>query len=243
MENNSKTYETGTDCRLLTDADDPGLYPFVPFTNEEWQNLNYRDKLERRQIPEDFLQKMKTEALFFQFAGCDLSPGIYLHNSLQAGFEAMTKQLNMLPELLNRTDAGHVLLVLLQKVELSKIGELGCLHFYECLQRIIAQPKVINNLSNDDVNKYISLMILHQQIIRDLSQKTDFWSYPESSAAILFGLGNLMLRFEYEPFMLLLETNSNVNGLMNGANPKDEQVVSLINNCITEFMNRSNQGI
>lgn len=230
-------------CKLLTDATDLGLYPFVPFTREEWQRLSYRDKLERRQIPEDFMQNMTTEALFFQFAGCELSPNIYMYNSAQTGFEAVTKQLNMLPELLNRTDAGQVLLDLLQTVEPSKIEEQDCFHFYECLQRIIAQPKVINSLSGDDVNKYISLMIQHQQIIRDLSQKADQWSYPESLAAILFGLGNLMLKFEYEPFMFLIETNPGVKGLMNGENLRNEQVVSLINSCITEFMKQSNQGI
>jgi hypothetical protein len=58
----------------------------------------------------------------------------------------------MLQELLARSDAGSVLLTILQNVDISNIDGLGCFHFYECLQRIIAQTEVINNVTEKDIN-------------------------------------------------------------------------------------------
>jgi hypothetical protein len=231
-------YVTGTDCEQLLNTAGLDLYPFVPFTDEEMKTLAYSVKLERRQIPENVLQEMTTGALFCQFVLCDLSPGMYLYNSAQAGFRAMTEQLNMLPELLNRSDAGRVLLDLLQEVELTDIDGLNCFHTYECMQRIIAQPEVINSMTEDDIDEFILLMMRHQKTIRELSETNDNWSYPESLSAILYGLGNVMLRFEYEPFRLLLETDAGVNELMNGSNLKQEQTALLMNDCIANFTDK-----
>ncbi|MDR0699454.1 MAG: hypothetical protein LBG28_09615, partial [Tannerella sp.] len=63
---------------------------------------------------------------------------------------------------------------------------------------------------------------------------------PENLAAILYGLGNVMLRFEYEPFHRLIETDAGVSALMAGGNLKSVQTVSLIKNCITNFSNKQN---
>jgi hypothetical protein len=231
-------YAVDLDCSQLPDTTGLNLYSFAPFTVEEMKTLANSVKLERRQIPESVLRGMTTKALFYQFVLCDLSPGMYMHNSAQAGFRATAKQLNMLPELLNRTDAGGVLLDLLGRMELATMDGLGCLHAYECMQRIIAQTEVIGNMTEKEIDEYIRLMMLHQKTIRELAETNDNWSYPESLAAILYGLGNVMLRYEYEPFSLLLATDAGVNGLMNGDNLRNEQTVSLINDCIANFSNR-----
>jgi hypothetical protein len=237
---NGNEYSIRPDCEQLTDTTDLDIYPFAPFTDEEMKTLDYRVKLERRQIPDDVLHGMTTKELIYQFVLCDMSAGMYLYNSAQAGFLAMAKQLNMLPELLNRPDAGRVLLDLLQVVELTALDGAGCFHVYECMQRITAQPEVIDRMTKDDIDEYIALMMRHQETIRELSETNGSWSYPENLAAILYGLGNVMLRFEYEPFHQLIETDAGVSGLMTGSNLKSTQTVSLINNCITNFSNKQN---
>jgi hypothetical protein len=237
---NGNEYAVQLDCEQLTDATGLNLYPFASFTDEEAKTLPYSTKLERRQIPEDFLRGMTAKELLYQFVLCDMSSGMYLYNSAQAGFLAAAKQLNMLPELLNRPDAGGVLLDLLQRVELTALDGTDCLHAYECMQRIIAQTEVTGRMKEEDINKYIVLMMRHQETVRMLSETNDSWSYPESLAAILYGLGNVMLRFEYEPFRRLVETDAGVSGLMAGSNLKSTQTVSLINNCITDFSNKQN---
>jgi hypothetical protein len=224
-------------CEQLLDVTTLDLYPFISFTEEEMRTLDYDVKLELRQIPDDILQKMPTKAVFYQFVGCDLSKNMYLYNSAQSGFRAIVEQLNMLPELLNRLDAGHFLLGLLQQVDLSNIDGPDCFHLYECLQRIIAQPEIINAMTYDDVKKFIPLMMRHQETIGELAETNGNWNYPESLVAILFGLGNVMIKYEYEPFIHLLETDPGVNGVMMGENLRNEQIGSLINNCITGFIN------
>ena len=49
-------------CKQLLDTSGLELYPFDSFTDEEWRTTSYSYKLERRQIPEDFLSKMTTKA-------------------------------------------------------------------------------------------------------------------------------------------------------------------------------------
>jgi hypothetical protein len=235
---NGNEYAVQPDCEQLTDATGLELYPFAPFTDEEVKTLAYSVRLERRQIPEDFLHGMTAKELLYQFILCDMSSGMYLYNSAQAGFLAAAKQLNMLPELLNRPDAGRVLLDLLQGVELTAVDGTDCFHAYECMNRIIAQTEVIGRMTEEDIDEYIALMMRHQETIRELAETNDSWSYPESLAAILYGLGNVMLRFEYEPFHRLIETDANVSGLMAGSNLKSTQTVSLINNYISDFSNK-----
>jgi hypothetical protein len=164
------------------EAEDVNLYHFILFTDEEMRNLTYAEKLKRRQIPEDFLTKLTTEALFYQFVSCDLSPGMYLYNTAQVGFRRMVEQLNMLPELLNRRDAGSVFLTILQNVDVSNMDGIDCIYFYECLQRIIAQTEVINNMTERDINKYVRLMMHHQDSIKELSEKTVTGAIPKAWA-------------------------------------------------------------
>jgi hypothetical protein len=232
---NGNEYADQPDCKQLTDTTGLNLYPFTPFTDEEVKTLAYGTKLKRRQIPDDALRGMTTKELFYQFVLCDMSPGMYLHHSAQAGFRATVKQLNMLPELLNRPDAGRVLLDLLGGVELAALDGAGCFHAYECMQRIIAQAEVIDRMREEEIDEYIALMMYHQETVRELSETNDSWNYPESLAAVFYGLGNVMLRFEYEPFHRLVETDAGVSGLMAGNNLKSAQTVSLINNCIAHF--------
>ena len=193
-------------CEQLLDTTGLKLYPFAPFTDEEWRLMSYDYKLERRQIPEDFLRGMSTKTLFYQVVYTDLSKSMGVSNTMQQGFEAVTQQLNMLPELLNRPDAGHVLLELLQKVEPSKIDGLDCFWWEYCLQIILAQKEVINRMTDEDIDQYIHQQLRCHDAIQSLS-KTDNpnWEYPSSAASLLFGLGNVMLRYQFEPFMQMLE--------------------------------------
>ena len=225
-------------CEQLPDTTGLKLYPFVPFTDKEMRTLSYDVKLERRQIPEDFLSGMSTKALFYQLVYTDLSKSMLLFNTMQQGFES-TKRLNMLPELLSRPDAGHVLLGLLQKMDPAKIDAANCFWWFHCLQITLAQQEVINSMEDWDIDNYVSLQIVQFQTIRELSSKNDNWNYPESAGVILFGLGNVMIRYDFEPFMQLLNTNQNISGLMASAMMKNESEAMLIINCINEFKNRT----
>jgi len=188
-------------CEQLPDTTGLKLYPFVPFTDKEMRTLSYDVKLERRQIPEDFLSGMSTKALFYQLVYTDLSKSMLLFNTMQQGFES-TKRLNMLPELLSRPDAGHVLLGLLQKTDPAKIDAANCFWWFHCLQITLAQPEVINSMEDWDTDSYVIQQIRCHDTVRSLCEANNpNWVYPGSVEMILFGLSNVMIKYKYEPFI------------------------------------------
>jgi len=210
------------------------LYPFIPFSEKEWKEMSYAYKLEKRQIPEDFLRKMTARELFYQFVCCDLSKSMLLFNNLQQGIES-SKQLNMLPELLKRSEAGHVLLEILKKADPVQIKDLDGHWWFDCLTLIAAQPELINCMSDEDIKDYISELIRCQNVIRNLSEIDENWIYPESTGTILFGFGNVMMRYEFDPFKQLLESNLSFQSLMRYAIVSDKQIVTLMNDLIADF--------
>ena len=222
-------------CDQMLNTTGLKLYQFTPFTDKEWREMSYDYKLERRQIPEGFLTAMTTKELFYQFVNTDLSKSIVVANTIQQGFEREANRMNMLSELLNRPDAGLTLLELLQKTDPSTINGPDCFWWFECLQIIAAQPDVINNMIDKDIDNYVlQQMRCHDAILR-LSKSEDIWDYPQSVGIILFGIGNVMLKYEYEPFIQLIKENEYCRNLMMSAMLIDEQTTILIINCIHNF--------
>jgi len=216
-------------CEQLIDTYGLELYPFVPFTDEEWRAMSYDYKVERRQIPQDYLHKMTTKELLYQYANTDLSQSIFLFNSLYFGFRASINQFNMLPELLNRPDAGKVIVEILKKVDITRI-EKDCYQWYCFLQMIAAQPEIINGMTDADIDKYIFYQKRCHDAIQELSTiNNERWAYPRSAELILIGFCNVMIRYEFKPFKQLLELN-----------PNCEYCVSydLIIDCIEKFIIR-----
>ena len=174
------------------------LYRFAPYTDVT--TLNMRKKLEQRQIPENCLIEMSTKALFYQVVYTDLSTNMVLYSSPQLGFEALTRDLNMIPELLNRPDAGYVLLELLQNLDPAKIDGFDCWLWKRFLQIFLLQVEVINNMTDEDIDRYIDEQLRCYDIIRCID---DF--FPQNVIPILYGLGNVMIRYEFEPFLQAFE--------------------------------------
>ena len=197
-------------CNQLLDVTGLELYPFVSFTDEEWKSMSYDYKLDMRQIPEDFLHRMSTKELFYQIVNTDLSRNMLLYNMPEP-----YRRLNTVPELLNRPDAGHVLLETLQKVDPSKMDGSECFWFDFCLRIFLAQPEVINGMTDMDVDDYIKHQLRCHDVIQKLSKaKNPNWEYPSSVRMILLGLGNVMIRYDFEPFIKTLDRNPVTNELI-----------------------------
>ena len=225
-------------CEQLLDTTGLNLYPFVPFTDEEWRMMSYDYKLERRQIPADFLQEMTTKELFYQFVYTDLAKSITLYNTIQLWFMATAQQLNMLPELLNRPNTGFTLLNILQQIDLANIEGGNCRLFYDYLQIIAGQSEVINHMTDKDIDNYILLQMRCLEIIQRLSKsKPYYWEgYQPSLSSITTGLGNAMIRYKFKPFMQLIEQDESGWWIRNAHNY--EQYVTITIDCIIKFKNR-----
>ena len=215
-------------CEQTINTNGLKIYPFVPFTDEEWRAMSYAYKVERRQIPEVFLHEMTTKELFYQYVNTDLSESIFLFNNPYHGFRGSIEQFNMLPELLNRPDVGKVIVDILEKIDITGI-EKDCYTWYYFLQMIAAQPEVINSMTDAIIDNYI----FHQKRCYDAIQKlssisNERWSY-RNIELILIGFSHVMIRYKFEPFMQQL-----------GLNPNCESCVSndVIIDCLEKFINR-----
>jgi len=199
-ENNSPYWSS----EQLLDVTGLRLYPFVPFTEEEWREMSYDDKLARRQIPEDFLHGMSTTELFYQYAFTDLSGSMFMSNIPYNAFRHSISQFNMLTELLNRPDVGAVILGLLEKIDINKIETKDIYFWYHYLQVIAAQPEVINSLTDAGIKSYIFHQLRCHDAIKLLSKvNNEKWTYPRSAEMIIMGFCNTMIISEYEPFIQL----------------------------------------
>ena len=209
-------------CEQLLDTAGLKLYPFEPLTDEEWRQLNYASKLERRQIPADYISGMSTKALFYQFVYTELSHNFGVFNHIQGGVESCNR-LNMFTTLLNRLNAGCTLIEILKHINPFDICDDGkewpepnCWWFYYCLQVIIGQPEVINNMTDADIDNYIIQQMRFQEAVRSLSESDPYhWGYCMSLGQILYGFYNILIRNKYEPFIQYIENDEyNIDWLM-----------------------------
>ena len=189
-------------------------------------------------------RKMNSKDLFLSFVNSEASHQLGAYNTLQYGFEAVEEQSNVLRELLKRKDSGQVLIEMLVNIDLFKMEELDSFHFFECLQIVTAQSEVINSMTDDNIRKYICFQLHCLNAIQILAETNKaYWGYPESLGSILFGLSNVMIRYEFAPFIQSPEFDHEILGLMSSGMAYDKNIVTLINNYIVEFINyRNNEG-
>jgi len=76
-------------------------------------------------------------------------------------------------------------------------------------------------------------------VIRILSKThKQNWEYPASAAIILFGLGNVMIRYEYEPFMRSLSILPNTKELYWNTQQISEQQALQVIDYVKQFRNK-----
>ena len=224
-------------CEQLLDTAGLKLYPFVPLTEEERLENPFYIMEELRQIPEDFLCEMTVKELFYQFVNIEVNFTIFVvYNiyvtSRQLGFIELTKRLNMLPELLNRPDAGHVLLGLLQKADPRIKEESACFKWFFFLQMILSQREIINLMTDEEIDNYVFELLRCHNTIRCL-QKSDseqWGGYPAGLHEILSGLANVMIKCEFEPFIQTMVSRPVTDDLYwSAGNIKAEDALQIIN--------------
>jgi hypothetical protein len=134
----------------------PYDYPVKPGT-DEWKKLQNQDEMiEVCQIPETILKNLSTEALAKTCLNYPLYPQITAYNNVQSGFDKFANNFNGFAELINRSDAG---LVLLQKYrsmdpssyprEWSSVKKGQFIYEYLFIEMLLAQDKIIAKLSSD----------------------------------------------------------------------------------------------
>lgn len=140
----------------------PYEYPIYPGT-EEWkeESQNSAELREKLQIPENILIDMTTEELVDAVLDYPCFNELYFFDNMQTGFETMAETFNGVAELLNREDAGAILL--------SKY-------------RVVSNDYDVNSVQDDFLESYkkicyksnIEVLLAQQDIVDDFTpEETD----------------------------------------------------------------------
>ncbi|MCG8347749.1 MAG: hypothetical protein MI924_08215 [Chloroflexales bacterium] len=148
-----------TQCGIadLTRHSDAYTFPVQPGTNA-WQQLGSRQEmLAAVQIPEPQLAQMSTAGLVETVLQYPLAGDMYAHSSLQRGFNALRRDFNGLAILLDRPDAGRLLLQHYQTIDSAAIEakptnlEQGAfISSLQYIETLLAQPEILDQLSSDE---------------------------------------------------------------------------------------------
>ena len=216
------------------------LFTFSPFTTEELKHMDYDERVRRRQIPDDFLKKMNTHELFVQFIQMDMAKDVLQFNTTQQGFRNAIKRYNMLQELYKHDDIVYYFTQALSEVDIKELKENDCRFYYLCLQMLSAQKEVIEKMNKSQTINYINTLSQITREIADLSFTDPNWQSLSSYDFIMIGYGNIMTKYEYPPFMELVQSNINVSLYMDGFIPLDKEIIRLIENCMITFYEQFN---
>ncbi len=214
------------------------LFTFSPFTTEELND--YDERVRRRQIPNDFLKRMSTHELFVQFIHMDMAKDVVLFNTMQQGFRGAIERFNMLQELYEHDDVAHYFTKTLSEVDIKEMKENECRFYYLCLQMLSAQKEVIGKMNKSQTINYINTLSQITREIAELSLKDPNWQSLSSYDFIMIGYGNIMIKYEYQPFMELMQSNGNVRSFMDGFIPLGKELIGLFENCMITFYEQFN---
>ena len=187
----------------ITTVDDAYDYPIKPGT-DAWKALgSHVEMLKVCQIPETKLHSMSTEALVETVLNYPLFSDVLAYNSPQQGFDAMASQFNGIPELLDRKDAGTVLLAKYKTADPAAIGQdwtdiqKGCYVFsFMYMETLLAQKGVISNFNEAQC----------QDLVRECLVKINAKHQSEmyggmSQESCLWVIARVLEQVKYEPFV------------------------------------------
>lgn len=130
-------------------------FPAQPGT-QEWLDLETTPaRRESCEIPEDILTNMTTEALVETAGEYPFLVDMYAYNTVQEGFEALLEESDLFVELLNRVDAGEVLLEKYQQIEIvqdSKDTTFATFAVPRLYEIYLSQPEIQKQFSDTDLS-------------------------------------------------------------------------------------------
>ncbi|OPX25886.1 MAG: hypothetical protein B1H02_00340 [Candidatus Latescibacteria bacterium 4484_107] len=167
-------------------------YPVKPGA-PEWRELSLRQKRAVQQIPENILRDMSTQELLQAWMDLPGRLEVLAFNTMQQGFDVTVKHYNVLSELLDREDAGSVVLAYYLEIDPSgmklvwssrqKGKFITDIAFVEFL---LSQPTVLSRLSKMEKKQLLKSCVdnlYKKQAFRN-RERNFFWV---RSAIILAG--------------------------------------------------------
>ena len=217
------------------------LYTFSPFTEKEWKTIPHAEKIELRQVPTAFLEKMSNRELLMQFVTMDMANDILLYNAPQAGMIASIERFNILHELYSRANIYRFFMESIYSINFSEIKSNECHCYFFYLQLLSVQHQVITKIPDADLKNYVDMLyFIFEETARLSYIDAPNWGATSSYTASILGFGIIMTDCNYLPFIELLESNPDVSKFMQGSEPLSERVLYLINEHMLIFYDQLN---
>lgn len=151
---------------------------------KEWDNLTVAQRWQAVNIPEDQLNNMSTDELIDHCISFDFMWDIFNYPDYSTGLNVVIENHNGLRELLNRKDAGRLILDYYRKIDLNKITEIsqpaergefaGKIFF---LELFLSHPNILNQFQRNE-KELIKTILMSHDICLDVNARTgrDFYS-------------------------------------------------------------------
>ena len=210
----------------MMDTTGLGLYRFA-VSDEEALRTPFPERYEIRNIPEDFLRKMTTKALFHQVARDRVVRSLRSGDIFSQNFyNQAVPNINMVSELFNRPDLGPTLLKLMQKYDPSmendppfmesEYGSLAYMDEYRLKQPLweifhsrnawvwflylyMSRPEAVNSIADEEMCTYIHHLLRCLKYYQSI--RGGIYFSDDAACFVVYGLGNVMIRYNYEPFI------------------------------------------
>lgn len=192
----------------------PYDFPIKPGT-PEWKSLSsHAERLKVCQIPETIIKKMTTDDLLQTCLNYPFYGDMMAYNTFQQGIENVISDFNGLQEFLRRKDAGANMIECYQKMNpesfdekwtLVEKGEYAAKMYY--LEILMAQDVILTNLNKD---KRIILLSISMQKYQSKLKYPEIYSILSLENIALL-MGRILLKQNYEPFVLKISKNEKLN--------------------------------
>lgn len=183
----------------------PYEFPIKPGM-PEWKNFKTgKEMVAALLIPTYILENLSTEALLETCLSYPMFGSIVLYNDIQTGFEKITKHFNGLQELLERKDAGKVLLNKYKQINPEVLGfnrfEYNkTVYVYTYIELILAQNDIIRTLRKETRKELLGESIRILKVKQEYPKK--FSSFVQETSYLLMAR---LLKYEG---VNLIEDNS-----------------------------------
>ena len=178
-------------------------YPVKPGTDAWRAFTTHEEMLKACQIPESTLRTMSTEGLVETVLNYPLYNDVLAYNSPQQGFDALSSEFNGIRELLNRKDAGTVLLAKFKVADPTAIGkdwtdlQKGCYIFNLIdIETLLAQQAIISNLGSA---QYPDLV--RECLVKINTERQSEMYGGMSKESCLWVIARVLQYVTYEPFI------------------------------------------
>ena len=166
--------------------------------SKEWNNLTVAQRWQAVNIPEDSLSKMSTIKLIEHCLNFDFMWDIFNHPNYEIGLNVVIDNHNGLKELLNRSDAGELILDYYRKIDLEEVIKMdkpadrgkfvGKVFFMELF---LSHPNILNQFQGNE-KRIVAAILQTYDTCLEINEKNErdyYCDYSIGTKIIAIGRG------------------------------------------------------